>query len=71
VMKALDGLMTGKLASYRAIPAPVIARAMVRIALAQASGVHIYPNDIIRVIGGELTSDDEKPGTGAAPDENV
>ncbi len=71
VMKALDGLMTGKLASYRAIPASVIARAMVRIALAQASGVHIYPNDIIRVIGAELTSDDEEPGTGTAPDENM
>lgn len=71
VMKALDGLMTGKLASYRAIPASVIARAMVRIALAQASGVHIYPNDIIRVIGAELTSDVEEPVTGTAPDENV
>ncbi|ASR49270.1 nucleoside-diphosphate sugar epimerase [Paenibacillus kribbensis] len=53
VMKALDGMMTGKLAPYRAIPASVIARAMVRIALAQASGVHIYPNDIIRVIGAD------------------
>ncbi|WOZ39001.1 NAD(P)H-binding protein [Paenibacillus polymyxa] len=71
VMKALDGLMTGRFASYRAIPASFIARAMVRIALAQASGVHIYPNDIIRVIGAELTSDDEEPGTGTTPDDNV
>ncbi|AUO05979.1 nucleoside-diphosphate sugar epimerase [Paenibacillus jamilae] len=71
VMKALDGLMTGRLASYRAIPASFIARAMVRIALAQASGVHIYPNDIIRVIGAELTSDDKEPGTGTIPDDNV
>lgn len=71
VMKALDGLMTGRFASYRAIPASFIARAMVRIALAQASGVHIYPNDIIRVIGVELTSDDEEPGTGTTPDDNV
>ncbi|TQR97493.1 NAD(P)H-binding protein [Paenibacillus ottowii] len=71
VMKALDSLMTGRLASYRAIPASFIARAMVRIALAQASGVHIYPNDIIRVIGAELTSDDEEPDTGTPPDENV
>lgn len=71
VMKALDGLMTGRLASYRAIPASFIARAMVRIALAQASGVHIYPNDIIRVIGAELTSDDEESGTGTTPDDNV
>ncbi|MMZ44772.1 hypothetical protein D1872_63560 [compost metagenome] len=71
VMKALDGLMTGRLASYRAIPASFIARAMVRIALAQASGVHIYPNDIIRVIGAELTSDDEEAGTETTPDDNV
>ncbi|AJE51208.1 NAD(P)H-binding protein [Paenibacillus polymyxa] len=71
VMKALDGLMTGRLASYRAIPASFIARAMVRIALAQASGVHIYPNDIIRVIGAELTSDDKEAGTGTTPDDNV
>ncbi|MDN4084495.1 NAD(P)H-binding protein [Paenibacillus polymyxa] len=71
VMKALDGLMTGRFASYRAIPASFIARAMVRIALAQASGVHIYPNDIIRVIGAELTSDDGEPGTGTTPDDNV
>lgn len=70
VMKALDGMMTGKLAPYRAIPAPVIARAMVRIALAQASGVHIYPNDIIRVIGAELTSNEED-GTGLGTDEHV
>ncbi|WP_025716743.1 NAD(P)H-binding protein [Paenibacillus sp. 1-18] len=71
VMKALDGMMTGKLAPYRAIPASVIARAMVRIALAQANGVHIYPNDIIRVIGAELASDEEEAGAGMRPDNNV
>ncbi|WP_149096010.1 oxidoreductase [Paenibacillus terrae] len=71
VMKALDGVMTGKLASYRAIPASVIARAMVRIALAHASGVHIYPNDIIRVIGAELTPGEDETGTETGADKNV
>lgn len=57
VMKAVDGLMTGRLSAYRATPASVIARAIVRIALAGAKGVHIYPNDVIRAIGSEMITE--------------
>lgn len=51
VMKALDVLMVGKAAKYRAIPGSTVAKAMVNIALADTSGNHIYTNDVIHVIG--------------------
>ncbi|WP_150272146.1 oxidoreductase [Paenibacillus tepidiphilus] len=52
VMKALDFAMVGKAAKYRAIPGAKVARAMVNIALANTGGVHVYPNDVIHVVGG-------------------
>lgn len=51
VMKALDFMMVGKAAKYRGIPAAIVARAMVNIALADTHGVHMYTNEVIRVIG--------------------
>ncbi|WP_342438179.1 oxidoreductase [Paenibacillus sp. FSL L8-0436] len=51
VMKALDFAMVGKAAKYRAIPGAKVAKAMVNIALANTGGVHVYPNDVIHVIG--------------------
>ncbi|MNI65928.1 hypothetical protein D3C73_1214600 [compost metagenome] len=51
-MKALDFAMVGKLAQYRAIPGAKVAKAMVNIALADTGGMHIYPNEVIHVIGG-------------------
>jgi uncharacterized protein YbjT (DUF2867 family) len=53
VMKSLDPLMRGRAAKYRAMPARTLARAMVNIALTGTAGVHIYPNDVIRVLGME------------------
>jgi uncharacterized protein YbjT (DUF2867 family) len=51
LMTLLDFAMVGKAAKYRAIPAEKVAKAMVNIALANTRGVHIYPNDVIHVIG--------------------
>ncbi|MFC3750165.1 oxidoreductase [Paenibacillus sp. GCM10012306] len=51
LMTALDFAMVGKVAKYRAIPAETVARAMVNISLAGTLGLHIYPNDVIHVIG--------------------
>lgn len=50
-MKALDFLMVGKAAKYRAIHDTTVAKAMVNIALADTHGHHIYTNDVIHVIG--------------------
>ncbi|MFF2909454.1 NAD(P)H-binding protein [Paenibacillus sp. NPDC057934] len=51
LMTALDFAMVGKAAKYRAIHGETVARAMVNISLAGTAGVHIYPNDVIHVIG--------------------
>lgn len=51
LMKAIDFAMVGKAAQYRAIPGAKVAKAMVNIAMANTGGVHIYPNDVIHVIG--------------------
>jgi len=51
LMTSLDFLFRGKAARYRAIPAEVVARAMVSIALMGPTGVHIYPNDVIYAVG--------------------
>ncbi|ASA25456.1 NAD(P)H-binding protein [Paenibacillus donghaensis] len=51
VMKALDFMLVGKLARYRAVSDKVVARAMVNISLANTRGVHVYSNDVIHVIG--------------------
>ncbi|OAB45417.1 oxidoreductase [Paenibacillus glacialis] len=51
LMTTLDFLFRGKAAKYRAIPAEVVAHAMVSIALAGPLGVHIYPNDVIHAVG--------------------
>ncbi|WP_340006458.1 oxidoreductase [Paenibacillus sp. FSL K6-0276] len=51
LMKALDFVMVGKAAKYRAIPGTTVARAMVNIASADTHGLHIYTNEVIYVIG--------------------
>lgn len=51
LMKAMDFLMVGKAAKYRAIQARTVARAMINIALAGTRGVHIYSNEVIHVLG--------------------
>jgi uncharacterized protein YbjT (DUF2867 family) len=51
LMTTFDFLFRGKAAKYRAIPAEVVARAMVNIALTGPTGVHIYPNDVIQTVG--------------------
>ncbi|MNP13232.1 hypothetical protein D3C76_1055050 [compost metagenome] len=50
-MTTFDFIFRGRLAKYRAIPAKVVARAMVNMALTGPTGVHIYPNDVIHVVG--------------------
>ncbi len=50
-MTTFDFLFQGKAAKYRAIPAEVVARAMVSIALTGSTGAHIYPNDVIYAVG--------------------
>lgn len=50
-MSNFDFLFRGKALKYRAIPAETVAHAMVNIAVAGTPGVHIYPNDVIRVLG--------------------
>jgi uncharacterized protein YbjT (DUF2867 family) len=51
LMKALEFVMVGKAAKYRAIPGVTVARAMVNIASADTHGSHIYTNEVIHVIG--------------------
>ncbi|OMD23209.1 oxidoreductase [Paenibacillus odorifer] len=51
LMKALEFVMVGKAAKYRAIPGVTVARAMVNIASADTHGLHIYTNEVIHVIG--------------------
>lgn len=50
-MTTFDFLFRGKAVKYRAIPAEVVANAMVRIAITGPTGVHIYPNDVIYTVG--------------------
>lgn len=50
-MTTFDFLFRGKMAKYRAIPAEVVANAMVSIAITGPTGVHIYPNDVIYAVG--------------------
>lgn len=51
LMKAMDRLMVGDAAKYRAIQGATVAKAMVNIASAETQGLHIYMNDVIHVIG--------------------
>ncbi|MBO2945399.1 oxidoreductase [Paenibacillus sp. F411] len=51
LMRRLDFLFRGKLAPYRAVPASKVARAMVNISFSQTRGTHVYPNDVIHVLG--------------------
>ena len=55
LMKLTSPIWNGRLSAYRAIPAAFIAKAMVRIALAGAGGVHVYPNEVIHALGSDLT----------------
>ncbi|HEY2492093.1 MAG TPA: oxidoreductase [Paenibacillus sp.] len=50
-MTSFDFLFRGKGLKYRAIPAETVAHAMVNIAVVGTLGVHIYPNDVIHVLG--------------------
>lgn len=52
LMTSLDALFRRpKLAPYRAIPAQKVARSMVKIGLADMKGHHVYPNEVIHVLG--------------------
>ena len=51
LMSRFDFAFKGKLAPYRAVPALKVARAMVAIALTNTKGNHIYPNEVIHVLG--------------------
>ncbi|WP_340015483.1 oxidoreductase [Paenibacillus sp. FSL K6-1318] len=50
-MKLLDRWMKGRVDKYRAVHAATIAQAMTNIALVQTKGNHVYPNDVIHVLG--------------------
>ncbi|WFR63251.1 oxidoreductase [Paenibacillus amylolyticus] len=50
-MKFLDRWMKGRADKYRAVHAATIAQAMTNIALVQAKGNHVYPNDVIHALG--------------------
>ncbi|MGF7050276.1 uncharacterized protein YbjT (DUF2867 family) [Paenibacillus sp. DS2015] len=50
-MTKFDFFFRGKALKYRAIPAKTVAHAMVNIAVTGTLGVHIYPNDVIHVLG--------------------
>ncbi|NMO98100.1 oxidoreductase [Paenibacillus lemnae] len=62
VMKGLDFAFRGKLAPYRAVPASTVARAMIKIAISSPGGIHIYPNEVIHVLG--KSGDDIIPSKG-------
>nr|WP_145405700.1 NAD(P)H-binding protein [Paenibacillus xylanexedens] len=47
-MKWLDRWTPAK---YRAVQASTIAQAMRNIAIVQTAGIHVYPNDVIHVVG--------------------
>ncbi|WP_054957430.1 NAD(P)H-binding protein [Paenibacillus dakarensis] len=51
LMTKLDFAFTGRLASIRAIPAAKVARAMVNISITNTRGNHVYPNEVIHVLG--------------------
>lgn len=57
LMTRLDGLMVGRAAKYRAIKGETVARAMVHIAAADPTGLHIYPNDVIQVLGKDFAAE--------------
>ncbi|MCL6662884.1 oxidoreductase [Paenibacillus amylolyticus] len=50
-MKFLDRWMKGRADKYRAVHAATIAQAMTNIAMVQAKGNHVYPNEVIHVLG--------------------
>ncbi|MFD1774044.1 oxidoreductase [Paenibacillus rhizophilus] len=66
LMTKLDFVMVGRAAKYRAIKGETVSRAMVHIAAADPKGLHIYPNDVIGVLGKDFAAesgpawDDEK-----------
>lgn len=51
LMDRLDFVFKGRLAPYRAVPAVKVARSMVNISLTNIRGNHIYPNEVIHVLG--------------------
>lgn len=50
-MTKLDFIFKGRLASYRAVPASKVAKAMVNISMTHTRGNHVYPNEVIHVLG--------------------
>ncbi|AIQ10970.1 NAD(P)H-binding protein [Paenibacillus durus] len=60
LMTKLEFLLAGKAAKYRAIKGEAVARAMVHIAAADPKGMHIYPNDVIQVLGRDFAADSEQ-----------
>lgn len=51
LMTKLDFAFRGRLAQYRAVPAWKVAKAMVNISATHTRGNHIYPNEVIHVLG--------------------
>lgn len=51
LMSNLDFIFKGRLAHYRAVPAAKVAKAMINISLTNTRGNHIYPNEVIHVLG--------------------
>ena len=51
LMTGLVFAFKGRLAPYRALPAAKIAKAMVNISMTHTLGNHIYPNEVIHVLG--------------------
>lgn len=50
-MTKLDFIFKGRLASYRAVPASKVAKAMINISMTNTRGNHVYPNEVIHVLG--------------------
>ncbi|SMF91080.1 NAD(P)H-binding [Paenibacillus uliginis N3/975] len=51
LMTKLDFAFKGRLAPYRAVPAVKVAKSMVNISMTDTRGNHIYPNEVIHVLG--------------------
>lgn len=53
LLLALNWALVGPLRPYRAIHAATVARAMIRAALSDADGLHVYPSDRIAQLGAQ------------------
>ena len=53
IAKIINPVMIGSMRKYRAIEAEIVAKAMIRISLAETSGFHVYESDKIQKLGEE------------------